>query len=59
MTKGGFVDQTSCNHVWGKWLGKGKKRHRFCINGWCPMGQDRSGRMYVARPKRRLTDDQR
>lgn len=39
-------------HIWGTWLGRGKKRHRYCVNGWCSKGQDSDRRVYVARPDR-------
>ena len=37
-------------HVWGTWIGK----FRYCISGWCPMGQYRNGRIVVMRPERTL-----
>ena len=37
-------------HVWGTWIGK----FRYCISGWCPMGQYRNGRVVLMRPERTL-----
>ena len=49
-------------HLWGRWLvagkdgvpksEKNKKKHRLCINGWCPWGQYSNGRRFKARPER-------
>jgi hypothetical protein len=48
-------------HQWGAWLQGDKKRwrawkyrrdYRFCINGYCPLGQYRNGRTFAARPYR-------
>ena len=41
-------------HQWGnRWVRDEKgRRFRYCINGWCPMGQYRNGRVYVCRATR-------
>ena len=41
-------------HVWGCWTSYDDGRlMRFCISGYCIMGQYRNGRTFVARPERR------
>lgn len=42
-------------HQWGLWRRSralGSSSRRLCITGWCPMGQSRNGRVFVARPTR-------
>ena len=41
-------------HKWGPWLrlARWAQRFRFCINGWCPMGQKRNGWIFKARGER-------
>jgi hypothetical protein len=46
-------------HQWGLWLRSRPpdlstpyRLTRFCINGYCPLGQYRNGRTFRARPGR-------
>jgi len=40
-----------------KWRGRVYRRDfRLCINGWCPMGQYRNGRVAMLRPGRKVRD---
>lgn len=46
-------------HQWGRWLlttllrPKRRRLVRYCINGWCSMGQYGNGIQFVARPERK------
>ena len=49
------------DHQWGPWFRylhyrlkahRRRRQFRFCINGWCPMGQYKNGRTFLARPER-------
>lgn len=47
-------------HRWGPWLRavhfrlkRHPKTQRWCTEGWCPLGQYKNGRTFVARPERK------
>ena len=49
-------------HKWGPWLHPDKDRidwfrlhvYRFCVDGWCSKGQYKNGRLFEARPERKV-----
>ena len=53
MSRSGLMGKTH-KHKWGPWfsLARWAQRIRFCVDGWCPMGQKRNGWIFVARPDR-------
>ena len=44
-------------HQWGEWIygnhWNGNRVMRFCISGFCEVGQFRNGHRFMARPERK------